>query len=83
MAKAKATAVCRSRGEVATASVQNVQAIQIVQTPSFILPRVAGEDRGEGLNVLNDLNVLNAYQTADAQAHNPNYTVINQYRSCT
>jgi len=27
--------------------------------PSFILPRVAGEERGGGLNGLNGLNVLN------------------------
>ena len=44
--------------------VQNVPAVPIVQTPSFILPRDAGEDRGRGLNraqrlnVLNDLNIL-------------------------
>jgi hypothetical protein len=28
-------------------------------TPSFILPRDAGEERGEGLDVLNDWNDLN------------------------
>jgi hypothetical protein len=28
--------------------VPNVQAVQGVQTPSFILPRDAGEERGEG-----------------------------------
>jgi hypothetical protein len=27
-----------------------VQTVQVVQTPSFILPRVAGEERGGGLN---------------------------------
>jgi hypothetical protein len=27
--------------------------------PSFILPRDAGEERGEGLDVLNDWNDLN------------------------
>ena len=59
--------------------VQNVQplrSVQAVQTPSpdqvrgrlFILPRVAGEDRGGGLNGaerlngLNDLNCLNGAQ---------------------
>ena len=30
-----------------------------VASPSFILPRDAGEERGGGLSVLNDLNVLN------------------------
>jgi hypothetical protein len=28
--------------------VPTVQAVQVVQTPSFILPRAAGEERGEG-----------------------------------
>jgi hypothetical protein len=43
-------------------SVQNVQAVQplrTVQSPSFLLPRVAGEERGGGLSDLNGLNVLN------------------------
>src|SRR6266568_4589393 len=42
--------------------VQIVQAVQIDQAPSFILPRDAGEERGRGLNGaqrLNGLNVLN------------------------
>jgi hypothetical protein len=39
--------------------VPTVQTVQIVQTPSFILPRDAGEERGRGLNVLNDWNVWN------------------------
>ena len=30
--------------------VQDVQTVQIDQAPSFILPRVAGEERGGGLN---------------------------------
>ena len=47
---------CRSRGEAATASVQNVQA------PTCVLPRDAGEDEGGGLNDLNLLNALNAYR---------------------
>src|ERR1700741_3191820 len=34
---------------------------QIVPAPSLILPRVAGEDRGGGLNGLNALNVLNVW----------------------
>jgi hypothetical protein len=44
------------------ACVQIVQKVAIAQTPSFILPRDAGEERGEGLNGaerLNGLNVLN------------------------
>jgi hypothetical protein len=36
--------------------VQIVQAVQVDQTPSFILPRVAGEERGGGLNGLNVWN---------------------------
>jgi hypothetical protein len=36
--------------------VQTVQAVQIAQTPSFLLPRVAGEDRDGGLNVAERLN---------------------------
>ena len=43
-------------------TVQDVQTVQIVQALSFILPRVAGEERGGGLNGaqrLNDLNDLN------------------------
>jgi hypothetical protein len=42
--------------------VQNVQALRLVQnvqTPSFILPRDAGEDRGRGLNGAQRLNRLN------------------------
>ena len=37
--------------------------VQAVQTPSLILPRVAGEETGEGLNGaqrLNGLNCLNS-----------------------
>jgi hypothetical protein len=34
-------------------TVQVVPNVAVVQTPSFILPRGAGEDRGEGLKVLN------------------------------
>jgi hypothetical protein len=36
--------------------VQTVQVVQAVQTPSFILPRVVGEERGEGLNGAKRLN---------------------------
>jgi hypothetical protein len=36
--------------------VQTVQVVQAVQTPSFILPRAAGEERGEGLNGAERLN---------------------------
>ena len=36
--------------------VQTVQAVQTVSTPSFILPRVAGEERGGGLNGAQRLN---------------------------
>jgi hypothetical protein len=36
--------------------VQTVQAVQADQTPFFILPRVAGEERGEGLNGARRLN---------------------------
>src|SRR3972149_4231960 len=39
--------------------VQVVPAVQRVPTPSFILPRVAGEERGGGLNGLNVLSDLN------------------------
>ena len=39
--------------------VQNVQAVLIVQAPTSFLPRVAGEDEGEGLNGAKRLNVLN------------------------
>src|SRR5882724_10237529 len=40
--------------------VQAVQSLRYVQSPSFILPRVAGEERGGGWNCLNGLNVWNA-----------------------
>src|SRR3989337_1618130 len=43
----------RPRHRLIPPGVQFVQKVPIVQTPSFILPRDAGEDRGEGLNVLN------------------------------
>jgi hypothetical protein len=36
--------------------VQTVQVVQAVQNPSFILPRVAGEERGRGLNGAKQLN---------------------------
>ena len=39
--------------------VQAVQPLRSVQAPSLVLPRVAGEETGGGLNVLNDWNVLN------------------------
>ena len=38
-------------------AVQEAQHVQDGSTPSFILPRVAGEERGGGLNDLNALNV--------------------------
>ena len=41
-------------------TVQDVQTVQNDQSPSSILPRVAGEDKGGGWNDLNDLNNLNA-----------------------
>jgi hypothetical protein len=40
------------------AGVQNVQKVQSVQTPSFLLPRDAGEDTGGGFNGLNILNAM-------------------------
>src|SRR6266498_1365918 len=40
-------------------SLQTVQDVQIVQAPSFILPRDAGEERGGGLNGAQRLNGLN------------------------
>src|SRR3990172_7167478 len=51
--------------------VQAVQKVQIVQTPSFILPRVAGEERGGGWNGLNSLNELNAclYSLSSSQSN--------------
>jgi hypothetical protein len=42
-----------------TIVVQDVQTVQNAQTPSFILPGDAGEERGGGLNDLNVLNDLN------------------------
>jgi hypothetical protein len=36
--------------------VQAVQTVQADQTPSFILPRDAGEERGEGLSRAKRLN---------------------------
>jgi hypothetical protein len=36
-----------------------VQSLRSVRAPTSILPRVAGEDEGGGLNGLNDLNSLN------------------------
>jgi hypothetical protein len=60
--------LCRPRGEpggarqwaCTFAGVQFVQNVPIAQPPSFLLPPARGEDRGEGFNGLNDLNVLNA-----------------------
>jgi hypothetical protein len=40
-------------------AVPDVQAVQIDQAPSFILPRDAGEERGRGLNGAQRLNGLN------------------------
>jgi hypothetical protein len=40
-------------------TVQFVQKVQIVQTPTSVPPPRRGEDEGEGLNGLNGLNVLN------------------------
>jgi hypothetical protein len=40
-------------------AVQTVRHVQSVQAPSFILPRVAGEDEGGGWNALNGWNELN------------------------
>jgi hypothetical protein len=51
--------------------VQIVQNVQAVQAPSFILPRDAGEERGEGLNVLNGWNDLNE----EAEVRDINVTV--------
>jgi hypothetical protein len=48
------------------AIVQNVQAVQIDEAPSFILPRVAGEDRGGGLNGAERLNDLNGSNRSSA-----------------
>src|SRR5919109_3659134 len=42
--------------------VPDVQPLRSVQAPCFVLPRVAGEETGEGLNDLNGLNVLNVYR---------------------
>ncbi len=47
--------------------IPSVQMVQVVQAPSFILPRATGEEcmpwtaskRGEGLNGAQRLNVLN------------------------
>jgi hypothetical protein len=36
--------------------VQTVQVVKAVQTPSFILPRVAGEESGGDLNRVKRLN---------------------------
>ena len=40
--------------------VQAVQPLRSAQTPSFVLPRDAGEERGRGLNGLNCWNGLNS-----------------------
>src|SRR5262249_29761128 len=42
-----------------------VPPLRSVQTPSFILPRDAGEERGEGLNGLNGWNDWNHYSYVD------------------
>jgi len=42
-------------------TVQVVQPLRSVQTPTSFLPRVAGEDEGWGLSDLNVLNDLNAF----------------------
>ena len=39
--------------------VPTVQPLRSVQAPSLILPRVAGEERGGGLNCWNDWNSTN------------------------
>src|SRR5690242_15962657 len=51
--------------------VQVVQAVQIDQTPSFVLPHIAGEERGRGLHRaqrLNQLNVLSHFYLSWRQA---------------
>jgi hypothetical protein len=40
-------------------TVQFVKKFKSFKPPPLFLPRVAGEDEGEGLNGLNGLNVLN------------------------
>jgi hypothetical protein len=40
-------------------TVQVVQPLRAVQSPTSFLPRVAGEDEGGGLSDLNGLNGLN------------------------
>jgi hypothetical protein len=50
-----------SIGNYVNKPVQDVQTVPIVQAPSFILPRDAGEERGEGLNGAKRLNGLNVW----------------------
>jgi hypothetical protein len=44
--------------------VQNVQAVQNVQSPSLVLPRDAGEETGGGWNDWNYLNGWNSDKAA-------------------
>src|SRR5919109_4106809 len=48
----------RPRSKPCDERVQNVQAVQAVQSPSLVLPRVAGEETGEGLERLKRLERL-------------------------
>jgi hypothetical protein len=49
---------CRSRDELSL-EVQIVQPLRFAQSPFFIFPRDAGEERDGGWNGLNGLNVWN------------------------
>jgi len=47
--------------------VQDVRAVQNDQSPSLVLPRVAGEERGGGLNGEKRLNGLNDLNASDGR----------------
>ena len=55
MDNVKRVTLCKSDSEW-------VQNVQVVQAPNSFLPRVAGEDEGEGWN---DLNYLNGWNSND------------------
>jgi hypothetical protein len=68
--------LCQSRGKSTSASVQDVQ---VVQALTSVLPRDAGEDEGGGLNDLNFLNELNAYQATGPWPHAGEFASLGLY----
>jgi hypothetical protein len=64
MDRGKLAHSCKPTSKPSVNCVQNVQAVQAVQSPFLVLPRVAGEETGEGWN---DLNYLNGWNSDDPE----------------